>query len=156
MASLAWYWSRASVPTNTEVLIFVNENCQKWIKIIHVIITQFFSALTLLIGRQEGHPACKRTWVVGCWYGYLPGARCRLAYGPADTTVSSCFSEVQIGFTFLVPAHPGSPGQRALKRVCVCNYHSEKFKEWPKRHRNYGSLTKIMKVTTKYHKTKNM
>ena len=32
----------------------------------------------------------------------------------------SCFSKVQIGFTFLVPAHPGSPGQRAVKRVCVC------------------------------------
>ena len=25
----------------------------------------------------------------------------------------------QIGFTFLVPAHPGSPGKRAVKRVCV-------------------------------------
>ena len=23
-------------------------------------------------------------------------------------------------FTFLVPAHPGSPGKRAIKRVCVC------------------------------------
>ena len=32
----------------------------------------------------------------------------------------SCFSKVQIGFTFLVPAHPGSPGQRAVKRVRVC------------------------------------
>jgi len=32
----------------------------------------------------------------------------------------SCFSKVQIGFTFLVPAHPGSPGKRAVKRVCVC------------------------------------
>ena len=30
-----------------------------------------------------------------------------------------CFSKIQIGFTFLVPAHPGSPGQRALKRLCV-------------------------------------
>jgi len=29
----------------------------------------------------------------------------------------SCFSEIQIGFTFLVPAHPGSPGKRAVKRV---------------------------------------
>ena len=28
--------------------------------------------------------------------------------------------EIQIGFAFLVPAHPGSPGQRAVKRVCVC------------------------------------
>ena len=32
----------------------------------------------------------------------------------------SCFSQIQIGFTFLVPAHLGSPGQRAVKRVCVC------------------------------------
>ena len=32
----------------------------------------------------------------------------------------SCSSKIQIGFTFLVPAHPGSPGQRAVKRVCVC------------------------------------
>ena len=31
----------------------------------------------------------------------------------------SCFSKIEIGFTFLVPAHPGSPGQRAVKRVCV-------------------------------------
>ena len=32
----------------------------------------------------------------------------------------SCFSKIQIGFTFLVLAHPGSPGQRAVRRVCVC------------------------------------
>jgi len=38
---------------------------------------------------------------------------------PLPLTVS-CFSEVQTGFTFLVSAHPGSPGKRAIKRVCVC------------------------------------
>ena len=39
---------------------------------------------------------------------------------PLPLTVS-CFSEIQIGFTFLVPAHLGSPGKRAVKRgVCVC------------------------------------
>ena len=48
---------------------------------------------------------------------------------PLPLTVC-CFSKIQIGFTFLVPAHPGSPGQRAVKRlllllllllcVCVC------------------------------------
>jgi len=32
----------------------------------------------------------------------------------------SCFSKVQTGFTSLLPAHPGSTGQRAVKRVCVC------------------------------------
>ena len=37
---------------------------------------------------------------------------------PLPLTVS-CFSKIRIGFTFLVPAHPGSPGQRAVKRVCV-------------------------------------
>jgi len=35
----------------------------------------------------------------------------------------SCFSKIQIGFTFVVPADQGSPGQRAVKRararVCV-------------------------------------
>ena len=38
---------------------------------------------------------------------------------PLPLTVS-CFSKIQIGFAFLVPADPGSPGQRAVKRVCVC------------------------------------
>jgi len=38
---------------------------------------------------------------------------------PLQLTVS-CFSKIQIGFTFLVLAHPGSPGQRAVKQVCVC------------------------------------
>ena len=35
---------------------------------------------------------------------------------PLPLTVS-CFSEIQIGFNFLVLAHPGSPGIRAVKRV---------------------------------------
>jgi len=46
-----------------------------------------FSALTLLVGQQEGHPVCKN-WVVGCWHGYLPVVRCRFAYGPADSTAT--------------------------------------------------------------------
>ena len=39
-----------------------------------------FSALTLLVGWQEGHPAGKKL-SGGCWRGYLSGERCRLAYG---------------------------------------------------------------------------
>ena len=31
----------------------------------------------------------------------------------------SCLSKIQIGFTFLLPAHVDSPGQKAVKRVCV-------------------------------------
>jgi len=38
---------------------------------------------------------------------------------PLPLTVS-CFSKIQTGFTFLVLAHPGSPGQRAVKCMCKC------------------------------------
>jgi len=41
---------------------------------------------------------------------------------PLPLTVS-CFSKIQIGFTFLVPAHPDSPGKRAVKWMCVCVSH---------------------------------
>ena len=37
---------------------------------------------------------------------------------PLTLTVS-CFCKIQIGFTFLVRAHPGSPEKRAVKRVYV-------------------------------------
>ena len=81
-----------------------------------------FSALTLLVGQQEGHPACKKTewWGAGVVISMERGADLHMAHQlmPLPLTVS-CFSEIQIGFTFLVPAHPGSPGQRTVKRVCV-------------------------------------
>ena len=66
--------------------------------------------------RQEGHPACK-DWAVGA--GMDRGADLHMAQlMPLPLTVF-CFTKIQFGFTFLVPAHPGSPGQRAVKRVCV-------------------------------------
>jgi len=72
--------------------------------------------LTLLVGWQEGHPACEKL-SGGMLAGYLSGARCRFAYGPADGTATHCLllQYIQIGFTFPVLAHPGSPGQKALK-----------------------------------------
>jgi len=81
-----------------------------------------FSALTLLVGRQEGHPACKKlSGGVLAWLFCLErGADLHMAQQmPLPLTVS-CFSKIQIGFTFLVPVHPGSPGNSAVKRVCVC------------------------------------
>ena len=80
-----------------------------------------FSALTLLVGRQEGHPACKKTE----WWGdgmVICLERCADLHMaqlmPLPLTVS-CSNKIQIGFTFLVLAHLGSPGQRPLN-VCVC------------------------------------
>jgi len=80
-----------------------------------------FSALTLLVGWQEGHPACKKTewWGAGVVVCLERGAGLHMAQQmPLPLTVS-CFSKIQIDFTFLVPADPGSPGQRAVKQVCV-------------------------------------
>jgi len=40
----------------------------------------------LLVGQQEGHPACKK--LSGGMLAWLYGMRCRLAYGPADAIVT--------------------------------------------------------------------
>jgi len=78
-----------------------------------------FSALTLLVGWQEGHLACKKTewWGAGVVICMERGAELHMAQlMPLPLTVS-CFSKIQIGFTFLVQAHLGSPRKRAVKRV---------------------------------------
>ena len=83
-----------------------------------------FSALTLLVGRQEGHPACKKLerWGTGMVICLERDADLHMAQLMPLTLTVSCFSKIQIGFTFLVLAHLGSPGKRAVKRVCVCHY----------------------------------
>jgi len=58
--------------------------------------------LTLLVGRQEGHPACKNL---------SGGVLAQLM--PLLLTVS-CSSKIQIGFAFLVPADLGIPGKGPL------------------------------------------
>jgi len=78
-----------------------------------------FSALTLSLGWQEGHPACKKSeW----WGAGMVICLERDADLPLPLTVS-CFSKIQIGFTFLVLAYPGSPGKGPLNG-CVCSYSS--------------------------------
>jgi len=71
-----------------------------------------FSALTLLVGQQEGHPACKRTewWGAGVLICLEQGADLHMAQMmPLPLTVSG-FSKIQI--------HLGSI-KRAFKRVVV-------------------------------------
>ena len=75
-----------------------------------------FSALTLLAGQQEGHLACKKygrmvrlvwlKWRPAGWSVCLP-----LLIFPC--TVKSRSS-------LLAPAHPGSPGKRAVKWLWWC------------------------------------
>jgi len=73
----------------------------------------------MLVGRQEGHPACKQTewWGIGVVICLEQGADLHMAQlMPLPFTVS-CFSKIQIGFTLLVPADPGSLGQSDVKRL---------------------------------------
>jgi len=81
--------------------------------------TDAFSALTLLVGRQEGHPACKKTkwWGAGVVISLERGADLHMAQLMLLPLTVSCFSKIQIGFAFLVPDYLGSPRQRTVKRV---------------------------------------
>ena len=68
-----------------------------------------------MVGRQEGHPACKNlSGGVLAWLSVLSEVQ-------TCTLTVSCFSKIQIDFTFLVPAHPDSPGKsyRYFAVVCV-------------------------------------
>jgi len=68
----------------------------------YVFLSCAFSALTLLVGRQEGHPACKKTewWGAGVVICLQQGADLHTAQVmPLPLTVS-CFSKIQIGLPF--------------------------------------------------------
>ena len=70
----------------------------------------------------ERASACKKTewWGAGVVICLEVGADLHMDQLISLPLTVSCFSKIQIGFPFLVPAHPGSPGQKAVKRVCVC------------------------------------
>ena len=74
------------------------------------------------MGGRKGIRPVKTTewWGAGVVICLERGADLHMAQLMPMSLTVSCFSEIQIGFTFLVPAHPGSPGKRAVKRVCVC------------------------------------
>ena len=68
-------------------------------------------------GRKGIRPVETEWWSAGMVICLERGADLHTAQLlPLPLTVS-CFSKIQFGFTFLLPAHPGSPGQRAVKRM---------------------------------------
>ena len=83
--------------------------------------------MTLLVGRQEGRSAFE-WWGAGMVICLERGADLHAAQLMSLPLTVSCFSKIQIGFTFLVPAHPGSSGQGAVKRVYVCM--SQTYTHW--------------------------
>ena len=93
-----------------------------------------FSALTLLVGRQEGHPACKKTRVVGCWCGCLSGARCRLCIWPSwchchSMSLASVKSRLVIPFwyrlTWVVPEKGPLNGCVCVSVICITGLYSD-------------------------------
>ena len=78
-----------------------------------------FSALTLLVGWQEGHPACKKLGggLLASVWSELQTSICPSWCHYHSLALASVKSRL---VTFLVPAYPGSPGKRAVKWVCVC------------------------------------
>ena len=91
-----------------------------WDRIPSVLVA--FSALTLLVGWQEGHPACKKlSSEVLAWLSVLSEVQTcmyttQLMPLPVPLTVS-CFTKIQIGVTFWYRL---TCVVRAVKRVCVC------------------------------------
>ena len=78
-------------------------------------------------GRKGIRPV--KNWAVGCWCVVVcleQRAGLHMAQLMSLLLTVSCFSKIQIGFTFLVPAHLGSLRKRAVKRArvraCVCVY----------------------------------
>ena len=66
--------------------------------------------MTLLVGQQEGHPACKN---VGCWFvsgDALAGALHVLASVITTTSITLSYNKIQNG-DILVPASPVPPGK---------------------------------------------
>jgi len=90
----------------------------------------YVTALTLLVGRQEGHMACKKlsggmlAWL-SVWDEvqiciWLSWCYCHsLSLAPVKSRL--------VLFTFLVPANPGSPGKRAIKRILLLLYFIRQF-----------------------------
>jgi len=82
-----------------------------------------FSALTLLVGLQEGHPACKKLewWGAGVVIFLEQGADLHMAQlMPLPLTIS-CFSKIQIGLPFWYRLTRVVVDKEPLNgRVCVC------------------------------------
>jgi len=82
-----------------------------------------FSALTLLVGRQEGHPACKKLewWSVGMVICLEQGADLHMAQRMPLPLTISCFSKIQLVLPFWYRLTRVVPEKRPLNGcVCVC------------------------------------
>ena len=74
-----------------------------------------------LVDTKDIRPVKNKWWGAGMVICLEQGADLHMAQLMPLPLTLSCFSKIQIGFTFLVPAHLGSPRKGPLNRcVCVC------------------------------------
>ena len=71
-------------------------------------------------GRKGIRPVKTEWWGAGMVICLERGADLHMAQLMPMLLTVSCVGKIQIDF-FLVPVHLGSPGQRAVKWVCVCS-----------------------------------
>jgi len=94
----------------------------------NLVLLSFLQCFDVVGWAAEGHPACKNR-VVGCWRGYLCGARCRLAYGPADATATHCRYRVTAASPVCSTEHTCGPTlQTDHIRPCInvmCSYSTK-------------------------------
>jgi len=76
-----------------------------------------FSALTLLVGRQEGHPACKKYGENGGGGHWLVWTEWRPSGWSVCLPLLIFPCTIKSRSSLLAPAHPGGPGKRAVKRL---------------------------------------
>jgi len=109
-----------------QILLTLDFALQKW-RCIFDFGLQCFDTVGWAAGRASGG--------VLAWLSVWSEVHMHMAQLMPLLLTVSCFSKIQIGFTFLVPAHPGSLGKRAVKRMCVCVYGlcpaSGRCMNWP-------------------------
>ena len=87
--------------------------------VVLIFCTNAFSALMLLVGRQEGHPACKKIWGWWRWALVSPdGVAPSRMVGVSASMVQGKINKVQ-KFSFGT-ASPGWSQKKGRKMVVVC------------------------------------
>ena len=81
-----------------------------WGKQVHGMWFFPFSALILLAGRQEGHPACKKNWMLVCWWWWFDSSFARLIppvveLSPFTTSIILCFNKHRLTQVHLENGH---------------------------------------------------
>ena len=103
-----------------------------------------FGALMLLVGWQEGHLTCKKlSGGVLAWLSLWSEVQTCIWPSWCHCHLLSLASvKSRLVFAFLVPAHPGSPGQRVIKWVCVYNGdYTEKTRNYLFTKKTYRPVT---------------